>query len=157
EWVHFGANRPGLVAAGTDGSSKDIVVYDNVTAVVETEKKHGQLTIGTLVKVGDTWKLFDLPKGLADEKGAPAAGYFFNASFSSRPEAEAPAPRGNVSPEMEKLVKDLEQLDKRIVSAKPAEQGKLNASRADLLDRIVSAAPAEDRSLWVKQYAETVA
>jgi len=67
EWVHFGANRPGIVPAGTEGSTKDIIVYDNVTAVVETDKKHGQLNVGTLVKVGDAWKLFDLPKMGADQ------------------------------------------------------------------------------------------
>src|SRR5439155_19459282 len=36
EWIHFGANKPGIVPAGTEGSTKDLIVYDNVTAVVET-------------------------------------------------------------------------------------------------------------------------
>jgi peroxiredoxin len=57
---------------------------------------------------------------------------------------------------MKKLVDDLEQLDKRLVAAKPADQGRLNASRADLLDKIITVAPADDRALWIKQYAETV-
>jgi thiol-disulfide isomerase/thioredoxin len=156
EWVHFGASRPGVVPAGTDGSTKDLIVYDNVTAVVETDEKHGQLTIGTLVKVGETWKLFDLPKALGGDQTAAAPGYFFQASFPARPEVDAPAPASNVSPEMKKLVEDLEQLDKRLVAAKPNEQAKLNAARADLLDRIVAIAPAEDRGLWIKQYTETV-
>lgn len=156
EWLHFGASRPGVVPAGTDGSTKDVIVYDNVTAVVETDKKHGQLTIGTLVKVGDAWRMFDLPKNLTGDATAAAAGYFFQASFTSRPEVEAPAQAAGVSAEMKKLVEDLEALDKRLVAAKPAEQSRLNASRADLLDKIVAAAPADDRDLWIRQYAETV-
>jgi thiol-disulfide isomerase/thioredoxin len=155
EWVHFGANRPGIVPAGTEGSTKDIIVYDNVTAVVETDKKHGQLNVGTLVKVGDAWKLFDLPKMGADQ-AANAAGYFFTVSFTNRPDIEAPIPAGNVTAEMKKLVDDLEQLDKRLVAAKPSDQARLNASRADLLDKIIAVAPADDRGLWIRQYAETV-
>lgn len=155
EWVHFGANRPGIVPAGTDGSTKDIIVYDNVTAVVETDKKHGQLAVGTLVKVGDAWKLFDLPKMSAEQANA-AAGYFFTVSFTNRPDIEAPAATGNVTAEMKKLVDDLEQLDKRLISAKPSDQARLNASRADLLDKIIAVAPVDDRGLWIRQYAETV-
>ena len=158
EWVHFGANKPGVVPAGTEGATKDVIVYDNVTAVVETDKKHGQLVIGTLVKIADTWKLFDLPKNLGGEQASASAGYFFQASFSNKPDTAAPAPMGNVSPELEKLVKDLEQLDKKLAAAtKPVEQAKLHADRASLLEKIIDAAPAgEDRNLWIRQYTETV-
>lgn len=156
EWLHFGASRPGLLPAGTEGSTKDIVVYDNVTAVVETDKKHGQLTIGSLVKVGDSWRMFDLPKNLGGEQAAAGGGYFFQVSFAARPDVEAPASAGNVSAEMKKLVDELEQLDKKLVAARPAEQARLNAQRADLLDKIVSAAADDDRSLWIRQYTETV-
>lgn len=157
EWLHFGASRPGIVPAGTDGSTKDLIVYDNVTAVVETDKKHGQLTIGTLVKVGESWRMFDLPKNLSNENQAASPGYFFQASFPTRPDAEAPAAvAAGVTPEMKKLVEDLEQLDKKLVAAKPTEQTRLNALRADLLDKIVAAAPSDDREIWIRQYAETV-
>jgi thiol-disulfide isomerase/thioredoxin len=156
EWIHFGASRPGVVPAGTDGSTKDLIVYDNVTAVVETDKKHGQLAIGTLVKVGDAWRMFDLPKNLTGDQAAAAVGYFFQASFATRPEVDTPATATNVTKEMQKLVEDLEQLDKRLISARPSDQPRLNASRADLLDKIVAAAPADDRGIWIRQYAETV-
>jgi len=156
EWVHFGASRPGVVPAGKDGSTKDIIVYDNVTAVVETDGKHGQLAIGTLVKLGDAWRLIDLPKNLSGDQTAAAVGYFFQASFTNRPEVEAPLPAGNVSEEMKKLADDLERLDKQLVAAKPADQGRLNAARADLLDKILAVCPAEDHGLWIKQYTETL-
>ena len=58
-----------------------------------------------LVKVGDTWRVFDLPKNLAGEQTAAASvGYFFQASFSNRPEVEAPLPKNTVSAEMQKLL-----------------------------------------------------
>ena len=157
-----------------------MIIYDNVTAVVETDAppatpispaskssgpakgaaagaKHGQLAIGTLIKIGDTWKTFDLPKNLTgDQKGA-IGGYFFQPPLTGQTEVNLPAPSGNVSPELKKLADDLEQLDKRLLSAKPADQAKLNATRADLLDKIVSVAAAEDRGIWIRQYAEAVA
>ncbi|HZN32904.1 MAG TPA: redoxin family protein [Pirellulaceae bacterium] len=165
EWIHFGASKPGVIPAGTDGSTKDIVVYDNVTAVVETAgaaaagaaKQHGQLIVGTLVKVGDAWKLFDLPKNLTGNQTAAAGGYFFLLGAGARAETDVPSAAGGVSPEMQKLTGDLEQLDKRLASATtPAEQARLNATRADLLDKIIAAAPADQRGLWVRQYTETV-
>jgi thiol-disulfide isomerase/thioredoxin len=176
EWIHFGANKPGIVPAGTEGSTKDLLVYDNVTAVVETgaapaavtaastggtaktapPAKHGQLAIGTLIKIGDTWKTFDVPKNLTGDQTA-VTGYFFQPSIPNRPDGDIPAGAGNVSGEMKKLVDDLEQLDKRLVAARPADQDRLNAQRADLLDKIIQVAPAGDREIWVKQYAETVA
>ena len=175
EWVHFGANKPGVVPAGTDGSTKDLIVYDNVTAIVETPvdapakltstngaankaapPKNGQLAIGTLIKVADTWKTFDLPKNLGAEQGAAVGGYFFQPPTIARPDQELPPQAGTVTPEMKKLVDDLEQLDKRIVAAKPAEQDRLNATRADLLEKIINLTRSEDRDLWTRQYTETV-
>ena len=160
EWVHFGASRPGVVPAGTEGASKDIIVYDNVTAVIETDGKHGQLVIGTLVKVGDTWRIFDLPKNLdGNATAAASVGYFFQASFASRPEVEAPAPANSVSAEMQKLIAELEKLDKQIASATtPAEQGRLHAERSDLAVQIIQATTTdEDRAIWIRQHAETLA
>ncbi len=159
EWLHFGASRPGIVPAGTSGSSKDLVVYDNVTTVVETDGKHSQLVIGTMVKIGDTWRVFDLPKNLAGEQTAAASvGYFFQAAINARPETTDPVPGSNINPEMQKLIGTLEKLDKSIASAtSKTEQTRLNGERADLLEQIVKLAEsAEDRNLWIRQYAETI-
>ena len=60
-WAYFGGSRPGLVPLGTDDSTADITVYDNVAALTETDGKSGQVPIGTLIKVGDVWRLIDAP------------------------------------------------------------------------------------------------
>ena len=36
-WVNFGATRPGVVPAGTDGQKQDLQVYENTVAVVEAD------------------------------------------------------------------------------------------------------------------------
>jgi len=161
EWVNFGASQPGIVPAGNEGSTKDVVVYDNVAAVVETDKKHTQLVVGTLVKVGDVWRLIDLPKNLTGDAVA-APGYFFQGQLLAR-RAEAGGenePMG-VSPEMQKLITDLEKVDKALMAARGAnEQAELNTDRTKLLTKLIQQShdegKTEDRNVWVRQFAETV-
>ena len=67
------------LAAGADDNANDLIVYENVAAVIETDGKHAQLAVGTLVQVDKVWRLIDLPTNLVDEKTAAASGgYFFN-------------------------------------------------------------------------------
>ena len=60
-WVQFSAGRPGIVPAGTDQSTKDLRVYENVMAIAESGGKHVQVLVGTLVQVGDAWRVIDCP------------------------------------------------------------------------------------------------
>ncbi len=41
-WVQFAASSPGTVPSGTDGSTKDVVVYENAVAMFEQEDQGGQ-------------------------------------------------------------------------------------------------------------------
>ena len=56
-WVHFGGNRPGIVPAGTFGLPTDIEVYENVVALMQTDGKDSQIQIGTMIRVGECWRL----------------------------------------------------------------------------------------------------
>ena len=40
------------------------MVYENVSAVVETAGKHSQVVVGTLIRAGDAWRVIDLPQNL---------------------------------------------------------------------------------------------
>ena len=161
EWVNFGASQPGIVPAGSEGSTKDVVVYDNVAAVVETDKKHAQLVIGTLVKVGDVWRLIDLPKNLSGDAVA-SPGYFFHGQLlARRADVGGDVEPMGVSPEMQKLITELEKVDKALMAARGArEQAELNADRTKLLTRLIQQShdegKTEDRNVWVRQFAETV-
>lgn len=158
EWISFGASRPGIVTAGTDGSTKDLVVYDNVTAIVQNGKeKTTQLIVGSLVRVGDRWRLIDLPKNLLTEPGAPSVvGYFFQAEPERRGGEDGGENRG-ISPEVQKQIAELTRIDKALASATSASQiAKLNGERCDVLDQLVKSTTGEDRNIWVRQFAETV-
>ena len=113
-WVQLSASRPGVVPAGTDGSTKDLRVYENAVAIVESGGKHGQVQIGTLVQVGDAWRVIDLPQ-IAGEAQADAtpSGFFFQAAMVRRGETA-----GNGGGEAaQKLLADLENLDREAAHA----------------------------------------
>lgn len=152
-WVQFSAGAPGVVPAGTDQSTKDVRVYENVTAIAESGGQHRQVQIGTLVQVGDLWRAIDLPQPTAEGQADSATeGFFFHASLTMRNEPGAAIASGM----MQKLLADLENLDKGTAQATtPAEQAKYTKQRADLLQRIASAAKSPDqREMWIRQLAD---
>jgi thiol-disulfide isomerase/thioredoxin len=161
EWIHFGGSQPGVIPAGTDGSTKDIIVYDNVTAVVETpagaEKRHTQIVVGSLVKVQDGWRLIDLPRSLSADATA-GVGYFFQAALSRRPETELPPASDSVSEETRKLFDELATLDKALTADKSDEElARIHSRRADVIERLIqSVGTTEERVNWVRQFAETI-
>ena len=62
KWVSFAGNQPGLVPAGTEDSTADLNVYENVMAMIETEGKAQAISVGAIVRVKDTWRLIDVPQ-----------------------------------------------------------------------------------------------
>lgn len=152
-WVQFSAGAPGMVPVGTDKSTKDVRVYENVTAIVESGGRHRQVQIGTLVQVGNRWRAIDLPQ-LTTEGQADSApeGFFFHASLTTRNKPGTSIAGGMT----QKLLTDLESLDKRAAQATtPAELAKYTAQRADLLQRIAAATKSPDqRNMWIRQLAD---
>jgi len=154
-WVQFSAGQPGVVPAGTEGSTKDVEVYESVTAIVRSGADHGQVPIGTLVKAGNAWRAIDCPQASAEgANDAVAAGFFFRSPATSRPQVAAGAP----SEKAQAMLAELEKLDAAASRATDAEtQSPLNAKRADLLERLASeAGKPEERAAWVRQMADMV-
>jgi thiol-disulfide isomerase/thioredoxin len=151
-WVHFSGSQPGIVPAGTEGSTKDVQVYENVVAIAQTGTDHVQIQIGTLVKVGDTWKVIDVPQATGDVDSRQAdTGYFFRLTPSNRPQITADVP----SEKMQEVLTALQKLDAAAQAASPEEQARYHAQRADLLQRIADeATKPEDRAMWLRQLAD---
>lgn len=154
-WVQFSANRPGIVPTGTDESTKDVHVYENVLALVENGGKNAQVLIGTLVRVGEAWRVIDLPQPLVEGQAeTPPAGFFFQASLARRTETANAA----ASDATQKLLSDLEKLDQEAAkAATPEEQNRYTNRRAELLEQIAAAAKGGDeRAMWLRQLADMI-
>ncbi len=154
KWLQFSGTQPGTVPAGTDGATKDIEVYENVVAVVETGGKHGQAHIGTLVRVGPVWRVIDVPQMASDDASAVAArGFFFQPAGAQR-EIRS----GGPSEQMQELLSQLETLDRDATDAATEKaQADYTMRRAELIDEIAqSAQTPQDQVMWLRQLADMI-
>lgn len=155
-WVQFAASPPGTVPAGTDGSSKDVLVYENAVAMFEQEDQGGQLMVGTLIQVGDAWRLVELPSvGDEGEALAQSTGNFFTPGGTA---AEMGMASGNIGAETQQLVSQLEQIDAKLAAVtEESEAASLHKSRADTVEKLVeSSANRTERDTWVRQLVDTL-
>jgi thiol-disulfide isomerase/thioredoxin len=158
-WINFGATRPGVIPAGSGGSTKDIEIYDNAAAMVEAGGKNTQIAIGTLVRVGETWKVIDLPQGLGGASEIVASGFFFNAPLTPRDAAPEIENAAGLSKEAQEVLQQLEKIDAEVAATEDEKaKTKLNTQRADLQEKLItSAANKEEASMWIHQMADSIA
>jgi thiol-disulfide isomerase/thioredoxin len=152
-WEQFSGGKPGVVPSGADDATKDLRVYENVVAIVQSAGKHGQVQIGTLVQVGDCWKTIDAPRESGDGAAdAVAGGFFFHSS--NRGDAVG----GESGDDMQRLIDELVKHDQ--ASAKetaPERQSAAMSQRAELLEKIANAAKTpEDRATWLRQLTDMI-
>ena len=153
KWVQFGGSLPGVVPAGTDGSTKDVAVYENVLAMTQTGSEHGQVQIGTLVHVGGAWKVIDAPQPLVDgQSDLAGSGFFFRVGQAPR----LPVATAGLSEKTQELLAELEKLDAASAKAtSPEQQAALNVKRAELLERLIAeSTKPDDRAMWLRQLAD---
>lgn len=154
EWVQFAAPAPGVVPAGVDGATKDLVVYENVVAMFDNDGQPGQLLVGSMIQVGDAWRLLGLPSiGAGGEAVAQSPGVFFSPGTGS---AGSPAAMG-ADDATQELVTRLEKIDRELSAATAASAPKLHAQRADLVEELIAASGnPTDRETWTRQLVDTV-
>ena len=116
------------------------------------------MRVGTLIQLGDAWRLIDVPENLiADQTAAAGDGFFFQASLARRPEVVQEPPEG-VDQEVQKMVAELDRLDKALASATvAAERAKMHAEKADVLQKLATHVKSEQqREAWFRQLADAV-
>ena len=158
QWVHFSAAQPGLVPAGNEGSTKDLAVYENVAAMVDTGGKQSLLNVGTMVAVGDAWKLVDAPGAEAEGSNGEVAGngVFFNVPLRNAPGSGGGA-TDSISEEVQKLLATLEGIEKSMATATDAQKAKLNDERSEAIEKLMEVAKdAAQRDSWGHQLADTI-
>lgn len=154
-WVQFASPPPGIVPSGTDGSTGDVRVYENAVAMYEAGQQSGQVLVGTLVQIGDAWRLVDLPQVVRDDQPlAQSSGIFFTPGGSLVSTAASRLPVGE---ETQALVSRLERIDGQLATADPDEQGELNKQRVDVVEQLIAASSdRSERETWMRQLVDTV-
>ncbi|MGI9474382.1 MAG: tetratricopeptide repeat protein, partial [Rubripirellula sp.] len=153
-WVQFAASSPGVVPSGTEGSSEDVVVYENAVAMFEQGDESGQLMVGTLIKVDDAWRLVELPSvGEEGTSVAQSTGNFFTPGGAS---AGGTMANSNLAQETQDLVTALEKIDGDLASATDStDVATLHDRRADVVEELIAGSGnAADRDTWVRQLVD---
>ena len=155
KWIGNSSSlMPNMIPAETGKTNRDIVVYENVMAAVETGGETGFVQIGELVQVGQAWKLAQLPKPLEGNELAESG-------ILLQPFATiAPGGAEGLSPEMRQLIEQLRTVDESApqASATREEIIRYNVARAGLLDKLATTAPTTDEKLlWMRQRLEGIA
>jgi thiol-disulfide isomerase/thioredoxin len=154
KWAHFAADKPGVVPEGTEGSLQDIIAYENAIAIVENDAVSQQLMVGTIVQIGNAWRLADLPRAITEGATLSDSGLFFPAAASNRI-GGAGVPEAGLSHEVQSLLTDLEKLENKMKDG-GGNRSVLQAEKADVLHKLVVANKAtEELELWVKQFADS--
>jgi thiol-disulfide isomerase/thioredoxin len=154
-WVQFASPSPGVVPQGVEGSTRDIKVYENAVAMYDDDKQGGQVFVGTLIQVGDAWRIVDVPQIVdPDQPLTHTAGVFFSTGGA----ANMSLARNAMSSQTQELHGSLEAIDRELASAsKPAQVAELNRRRVDVVEKLIKAAPnANDRDSWMRQLVDTV-
>lgn len=155
-WVQFAASPPGVVPRGTDGSTKDVLVYENAVAMFEEGDKSGQLLVGTVIRVGDAWRLVELPSVGGDGDAiAQTTGIFFTPGGTSM---DAGGQSSSIGAKTQELVRELESIDIKFAAAKePSEIEELHERRADLVEQLIeSSGNRTERDTWTRQLVDTL-
>lgn len=157
EFHDFGGLKPGMVPAEAGSSDKDLMVYENVSAMVRTGDDFEQLRLGTLVNVKGAWRLLESPS--LSEESTVASGMFYDSSpGASGLVGNAGLAMSNAPTEkMQEILSKLEELDQQLMQASDKQKPALNKSRANLLLQLASAANSpSERSQWLRQLADMV-
>ncbi len=156
KWIRFDAQSPGLIPTDDGKSAGELQVYENAMAVVEPGPALVQ--IGEMIRVGEVWKLTQVPQPIDEKSGTIASG-----GILMQPLLANATPDGVTapSPEMEQLIKSLQALDAnppQFGSATPVQLATYNGRRADLLMKLHDLADGdEEKAQFLKQCADGLA
>lgn len=152
-WMKFDSEKPCVIPADDGKASQDLQVYENAMVIVETGKQSGLVQIGEMLRVGEVWKLTQAPLPIDDEKTVLAGGILMQPVIAETVAAAGAA----ISPEMQKLVDDLQKLDEKPPAPTASRDvlARYNSARADLLIKIFNLAESEEeKTQYMKQLVQ---
>lgn len=132
KWVYAGNGQPASMAAG-NGNQKDLVIYDHASGFFDNGSTTQQIALGSMVKVGDSWRLVELPEIVDPKKPLENGGVFFpREEFGS----SAAGPSAN-DKELAGLLNDLAKVETSLEKAKGKSVETGEQAKAAILEKLV--------------------
>jgi hypothetical protein len=154
-WIHLETKHPQTTPADALGASTDLVRYRHATILYQDGQgqaaKHNWIQAGELIQVGKAWRLVQAPTPGMDLPPEVGTGATAGAN-----EPTIPIPQG-----AEKLIQELNDLDKR--GPEPGKDGIItfNMKRSAILEKIGALydkpEDREKRNVWLRQVADCLA
>ena len=153
KWTRFDAQMPSIIPLDDDKANSDLQVYESAMAIVETQSKYTAVQIGEMIRVGEVWKLSQVPTPIEGEEGITTTngGIMMEPLLASAVVGAGPA---GPSPKVEKILKELQDIEQRLMQpAQTAAQVKtLMGKRGALLKDAIELAETDDeKTLLMKQ------
>lgn len=153
-WIGFDAKAPGAVPADDGKARDDLQVYSGAMAIIDTAGKTSFVTVGELLRVGEVWKLTGIPQASEGEQVIVQAGVLMRPMGGTAPVSR------ELSPEMLKLIQQLQDLDKLAPAPGTPDATVIGflKKRNELLTRIVLTGRTPDEfNTWMKQLVNGLA
>ncbi len=147
-WARFDAQLPSTIPADDEKATGDLHVYENAMAIVETQGKFAAVQIGEMIRIGEVWKLTQVPQPIEGENGSivSAGGVLMQPLATT---GGGGTPTGGTSPEVEKILGELVKIEQGLTqpNADRAAVKALMARRGDLLKKAIELAETDDEKL----------
>ena len=156
EWINSGNGQPSLAPAGAE-LSKDLICHDHASSVFESGSGTDTLALGTLVKIGDVWRLMELPQVVPRGKAIENGGLLFPVA-QIIPEMGGDEPAVAYDEELAGLYEKLTKLEASIGEEKDAGSAmtKLQKDRAMMQWEIYKKIPENEQANWLENIGDTV-
>ena len=153
QFVDAANGRPQMMAAGTLGNRRNIMVYDQVSAFFDSDSAN-QLALGTLVKLGDVWKMVELPEVVDPKKPLVGGGVFFPLPDFG---ASASVPDLN-DQRLSQLFDSLTKVESELKTAKGVSLERLEKQKADIYVQFwKNTKDPKSKRDWLENLADSVA
>ncbi len=150
-WTRFDAQMPSTIPLDDEKAAADLQVYESAMAIIETQKdKYNAVQIGELIRVGEVWKLTQVPQPIEGEVVTTNGGILMEPLLTASSGTSGAGP----SPKVEKILKDLQDLEQRVMQPNQtaAQVKSMMAKRAGLLKEAIDLAETdEEKTLLIKQ------
>lgn len=149
KWMRFDAQMPSTIPEDEEKATGDIQVYENSMAIIETNGKFLGVQIGEVVRIGEVWKLTQVPQPIEDNGTQVTAG-----GILMQPLLVSAGPTSTgTSPEVEKMLVELQKIETEFTKPNMdrATIKALMARRADLLRRAIELAETDDEKMLLSK------
>ena len=132
-WVYAGNGQPAMMAA-SDGNKKNLVIYDHASGFFENGNSTQQVALGSMVNVGESWRMVELPEIVDPKQPLDNGGAFF-------PREDYGRDTGTGNPletQLTLLLNELTAAEAAVASAKGVAVERGEKAKADVLIKLVA-------------------